>query len=211
MIDQSLTFQQFTPLNVLVEELCHTIKDRGLLYSPTPITKAPNKRDRNKFCDFHNTYGHTTTQCQDLRNHIEDLVRNRYLDDFIKGSHPVADLRHGLEKNVEDVGHEQPAIRVIVGGPTLAGDLNRSQKSYSRYAMTSMEVMFNVPAMKRAKARQVPIMWTDDDGEGILYPHKDALVISADVTSKKVERILVDAGSSVDVLFKSTRDEVGIT
>lgn len=66
MIDQSLTYQQFTPLKVLVEELCHTIKDRGLLYSPTLITKAPNKRDRNKFYDFHNTYGHSTTQCQTL-------------------------------------------------------------------------------------------------------------------------------------------------
>lgn len=54
-------------------------------------------------------------------------------------------------------------------------------------------------------------MWTDDDGEGILYPYKDALVISADVTSKTIERILVDAGSSMYVLFKSTRDEVRIT
>ena len=45
--------------------------------------------------------------------------------------------------------------------------------------MTSKEVLFNMPAAKRAKVMQVPIMWKDDDEESILYPHEDALVIKA--------------------------------
>ncbi|XP_052287337.1 uncharacterized protein LOC127898879 [Citrus sinensis] len=53
-------------------------------------------------------------------------------------------------------------------------------------------------------------MWTDEDEEGILYPYEDALVIKATVASKKFDRILVDTGSSVDVLFKSTLEEMGI-
>ena len=53
-------------------------------------------------------------------------------------------------------------------------------------------------------------MWTDEDEEGILYPHEDALVIKATIASKKFDRILVDIGSSVDVLFKSTLEEMGI-
>ena len=36
-----------------------------------------------------------------------------------------------------------------------------------------------MPAAKKVKVRQVPIMWTDDDEESILYPHEDALVIKA--------------------------------
>lgn len=70
-------------------ELFNAIKDRGLLSLPTPIAKTPNKRDRSRFCDFHNTNGHTTAQCRDLGNQVEDLVRNRYLDDFIEGPYPV--------------------------------------------------------------------------------------------------------------------------
>ncbi|XP_024036977.1 uncharacterized protein LOC112096961 [Citrus clementina] len=53
-------------------------------------------------------------------------------------------------------------------------------------------------------------MWTDEDEEWILYPHEDALVIKATIASKKFDRILVDTGSSVDVLFKSTLEEMGI-
>ncbi|XP_052288620.1 uncharacterized protein LOC127899311 [Citrus sinensis] len=53
-------------------------------------------------------------------------------------------------------------------------------------------------------------MWTDEDEKGVLYPHEDALVIKATVASKKFDRILIDTGSSVDVLFKSTLEEMGI-
>lgn len=151
MIEQSSVYQWFTLLKVPVEELIHAIKNRGLLCPPALIAKAPNKRDRSRFCDFHNTHGHTIAQCRDLRNQIEDLVRNRYLDDFIEGPNPVIDPRHEPEKGAENVRHEQPVVRVIAGGPTLAGDSNRSQKYYSRYAMTSREVIFNIPAAKRAK------------------------------------------------------------
>ncbi|XP_024047956.1 uncharacterized protein LOC112101524 [Citrus clementina] len=99
---------------------------------------------------------------------------------------------------------------MIAGGLTLAGDSNRARKNYRRYALTSKEVLFNLPAAKRARVRQVPIMWMDDDEEGVLYPHEDALVIKATATGKEFQRILVDTRSSVDILFKSTLDEMGI-
>ena len=105
---------------------------------------------------------------------------------------------------------EQPIIRVITGGPTLAGDSNRARKNYGRYALTSKEVLFNLQVAKKAKARQVFIMWTGDDDEGILYPHKDALVIKVTVAGKEFQQILIDTSSSVDILFKSTLDEMGI-
>lgn len=92
MIDQSHTFQQFTLLKVPLEEIHHMIKDLGLLHPSTQITKAPNKLDGSIFCKFHNTNGHTIAQCRDLKNQVEDFVRNRYLDDFIEGSHPVTNL-----------------------------------------------------------------------------------------------------------------------
>ena len=76
--------------------------------------------------------------------------------------------------------------------------------------MTSREVFFNTPAAKRARIRQVPIMWTYED-EGILYPHEDALVIEVTAANKMFDQILVDTGSSVDVLFKSTLEEMRIT
>ena len=193
-----------------LDEVYEAIKDRGLLYLLAPITKLPSRRDRGRYCKFHGTHGHTTADCRDLKTQVEDLVRNRYLDEFIDGTFPMVASTSEGEQRDRNLRREQPAVRVIAGGPTLAGDSNRSRKNYARYAITSKEVFFNTPAAKRARVRQVPIMWTDEDEEGILYPHEDALVIKATIASKKFDRILVDTRSSVDVLFKSTLEEMGI-
>ncbi|KAH9688200.1 Ribonuclease H [Citrus sinensis] len=210
LIDQNPDYGRYTSLKMSLDEVYEAIKDRGLLHPPTPITKLPNRRDRGRYCKFHGTHGHTTAECRDLKTQVEDLVRNRYLDEFIDGTFPMEATTGEGEQGGRNLRREQPAVRMIAGGPTLAGDSNRSRKNYARYAMTSKEVLFSTPAAKRARVRQVPIMWTDEDEEGILYPHEDALVIKATVASKEFDRILIDTGSSVDVLFKSTLEEMGI-
>ncbi|KAH9792469.1 hypothetical protein KPL71_004135 [Citrus sinensis] len=159
---------------------------------------------------FHGTHGHTTTECRDFKTQVEDLMGNRYLDEFVNETIPMVGSSCEGDQSNRNMSHEQPMVRVIVGGPTLAEDSNRSRKNYARYSMTSKEVFFNTPATKRARIRQVPIIWMDEDEEGILYPHEDALVIKATAASKKFNWILVDTGSSVDVLFKSTLEEIGI-
>ncbi|KAH9684964.1 Ribonuclease H [Citrus sinensis] len=107
MIDQNQDYGRYTSLKMPLDEVYKAIKDRGLLYLPAPITKLPGRRDMGRYCKFHGTHGHTTTEYRDLKT-------------------------------------------------------------------------------------------------------QDALVIQATVASKKFDRILVDTGSSVDVLFKSTLEEMRI-
>ena len=58
-------------------------------------------------------------------------MRNRYLDEYIDEVSPVIESQcvrdEGVERSLE---REQPTIRVIAGGPTLAGDSNRARKNY---------------------------------------------------------------------------------
>ncbi|XP_015382951.1 uncharacterized protein LOC107175733 [Citrus sinensis] len=183
-----------------------------MLYPPAPITKPAHRRDKSRFCKFHDTHGHTISQCRDLKIQVEDLVRNRYLDEYVDGVSPVIESQYTWDEGVEkSLKREKPTIRVIAGGSTLAGDSNRARKNYGRYAMTGKEVLLNLPAAKRVKVWQVPIMWTEDNEEDILYPHEDALVIKALVASTELRRILVDTDSSVDILFKSALDDMGIS
>ncbi|KAH9672846.1 putative LRR receptor-like serine/threonine-protein kinase [Citrus sinensis] len=210
LIDQNQDYGRYTSLKISLDEVYEAIKDRGLLCLPAPITKPSSMRDRGRYCKFHGTHGHTTADCRDLKTQVEDFVRNRYLDEFIDVTFPMVASTNEWEQSDRNLRREQPTVRMIAGGLILAGDSNRSRKNYARYAMTSKEVFFNTPAAKRVRVRQVPIMWTDEDEERILYPHEDALVIEATVASKKFDRILVDTGSSVDVLFKSTLEEIGI-
>ena len=58
MIDQSQDYGRYTFLKMLIDEVYKAIKERGLLYLPTPITKLPSRRDRGHYCKFHGTHGH---------------------------------------------------------------------------------------------------------------------------------------------------------
>lgn len=132
-------------------------------------------------------------------------MRNRYLDEYVNGSYPVTNSQYTARAASErDLEREQPAIRVIVGGLTMVGDSNIVKKNYERYALTVKEVFFNLPTTEKVKVRQVPIIWMDDDEEGVLYSHEDAPVIKVRVAGKEFQRILVDTSSLVDILFKHT-------
>ena len=77
-----------------MEELYERIEGRGLLYPLAPITKPAHRRDKNRFCKFHDTHGHTINQCRDLKIQVEDLVRNRYLDEYVDGMSSVVESQY---------------------------------------------------------------------------------------------------------------------
>ena len=131
-----------------LKELYRIIRSRSLLYPQTPLLKMENKWDRSWFCKFDDTHDHTTAQYCDLRNQVEDLVRNQYLNDFIVGTHPIIDTQHGAKESASEMVGKQHMVRVITGGPTLAENSNRARKNYSRYDMSNRDVLFNLPTAK---------------------------------------------------------------
>ena len=55
------------------------------------------------------------------------------------------------------------------------------------------------------------IVFTDEDFVGVQTPHQDALVILAQITGWKVERVMIDIGSSTDILFNSCYEQICAT
>jgi hypothetical protein len=47
------------------------------------------------------------------------------------------------------------------------------------------------------------IGFSDDDYVGVSLPHNDALVLSLAIANHKIHRILIDTGSSADILYRS--------
>ena len=43
----------------------------------------PIKRNRNKYCRFHRDHGHDTDECFDLKQQIENLIRQEKLRNFL--------------------------------------------------------------------------------------------------------------------------------
>ncbi|XP_030936335.1 uncharacterized protein LOC115961500 [Quercus lobata] len=75
----------FTPLNTPLDQVLMQIKDDAALTWPDKLKGNPNKRPRNKYYRFHRDHGHDTSKCYDLKQHIEVLIKQGKLLQFIRG------------------------------------------------------------------------------------------------------------------------------
>ena len=48
---------------------------------PKPLSKQSG--DKSKKCEYHRTYGHTTDECHNLRDEIEDRIRRGRLEQYV--------------------------------------------------------------------------------------------------------------------------------
>ena len=64
--------------------------------------------------------------------------------------------------------------------------------------------------MSKQPRLDTSITFFDLDLEGCQHPHDDPLVVRAVVANKTVHRVLVDNGSSADIIFASAFDKMGI-
>ena len=94
--------------------------------------------------------------------------------------------------------------RGFVGG----GESSSSRKSHLR-SIRSEEVM-EVQAVSKLPRLDTAITFSDSDLEGCQHPHDDPLVIRANVANKTVHRVLVNNGSSADIIFASAFDKMDI-
>ena len=67
------------------------------------------------------------------------------------------------------------------------------------------------PAPKRLKKEMTEeIIFTDHDLEGVQLPHSDALVVTMQIGDFDVKRILIDPGSSAEVMYDSLFKGLGL-
>ncbi|XP_073033713.1 uncharacterized protein [Primulina eburnea] len=101
----------------------------------------------------------------------------------------------------EDNHPTRGMIHMISGGAT-DGDSGRARKAHGRR-------LENFEIYRGADLPQDPVIsFGPEDLRGVVTPHNDALVVTATMANYDVERIFIDNGSSVNVLFKSTLDQM---
>ena len=186
------------------------------------MKKYPNMKRSLKYCEFHEDFGHSTAECFTLREEIESLILSGYLKEFVAGMREARKFaEQDKGKRVADgsperevpPGHKKGVyVRMIISGPTLAGQSRRAIKGYGRSLSITTnigrEVNLNEWGTPKVPHHPPPILFTEKDAEGISYPHDDAFVITLKVATGKVARTLVDTSSSVDIIFKSALDQL---
>ena len=66
------------------------------------------------------------------------------------------------------------------------------------------------PSKKKLKYTREPIAFNDDDLEGTIQPHDDALVVTAQINGFIVKRVLIDQGSGAEVMYPNLFRGLGL-
>ncbi|XP_057247518.1 uncharacterized protein LOC130589905 [Beta vulgaris subsp. vulgaris] len=86
-------------------------------------------RDKSKWCEFHDDYGHKTDDCKDLKDGIEDLVRRGYFTQYLSRNDRKTPPREDDNGNRRPVKDRITEIHIISGGPTRGGSIHGAKAS----------------------------------------------------------------------------------
>ncbi|XP_050241034.1 uncharacterized protein LOC126689918 [Quercus robur] len=151
----------------------------------------PSKRNQNLYCVYHQEPGHVMDECRNLKNYVDPLVREGKLGHLLqRPEQSNVDTRQSTLR--PPIG----TINVILAAPGRTGSGPFRVMSVGRFPTEPGEREF-----KRARGRVPLIGFTEEDKEGTIQPHDDALVVTLRIGGYDVRRVLVDQGSAVEVMY----------
>jgi len=173
-------------------------------------------RDESSYCDIHRVTRHLTKDCSVLKRHLAKLwasgdLSKFNMENFVKQYYESRDNSEAQNsKRPRAAGEEEPRtskgkINVILGGSKLCRDSVSAIKKHRR------NVHLKSSLSEEVDFQGTSILFEEKETHHLEIPHDDALVITLDVANFEVSRILIDTGSSVDLIFLSTLERMGIS
>ncbi|XP_016173433.1 uncharacterized protein LOC107615936 [Arachis ipaensis] len=179
----------------------------------TPTTEGANRGNRSLYCDYHKGYGHKTQDCFDLKDALEQAIRDGKLAEF---SHLIREPRrrnrdHESEDGTraakrrqepEENDHGLTIVNVVTARNAVPKSKSARKKDAKVLAVSSS------PARSTKKLPSISFgpedQWFDEVGES------PPMVITAIVGTGLVKRILVDTGADSNIMFRNVFDALGL-
>ncbi|RDX67052.1 hypothetical protein CR513_54114, partial [Mucuna pruriens] len=185
--------------------------------------------NRQEWCEFNREYGHSTEECRTLQEQIERLIQEGHLGQYILGRSEKTPTSLRSTKNKsrgessregrDDTRHEERqrersrspqrkdtrhrgVTTTIASGGTNTTETNPSRRQKAHDVL-----------VVRGKENVTPtlvIMFSERDIRYEPPRQNELMVISVVMTEYKVERVLVDLGSSTNILYCSTYKKLGL-
>ncbi|VFQ98265.1 unnamed protein product [Cuscuta campestris] len=183
-------------------------KHRDLAGRGTTMTRSPgwSIRKNAKKCGKHLSFLQKTLPMIDSGELGKDYLQkaqeksHQWVRPTAPGDDRDNDRRRNNRPRERQPAPEKEHIGMIFGGPE-GGDSAAQRKNWVRSIYVG-EVSAEPP--RRKHTRREPIVFTDRDLPPTGEDHNDPLVITMDINGVDVARVLVDTGSSVNILYLET-------
>ena len=177
------------------------IRDDPSLQWQKPISTPVERRDKNKYYRFHQDHEYHTNECRHLKDQVETLIQQGKLQKYVKKTEPHRYQHKDNQDRTLEAEDSKPLareIKMILEGLTVGGKLKSLRKAKGREINS---VHSRLPPMKMPKNDQPDIVFLERDGRGIRQPHDDPLVIMLRVEEFNIHQMLIDNGSSADIIY----------
>ena len=189
------------------------IRDLSDFRWPESIKVDSAKWDRSKMCVYHKDHNHTTKQCKSLHYLVERLIKVGHLKQYVRAT-------GGQRETARDLAAQVPtflaAPRVIInyihGG--LVDEKYNSKRKRQRF-LRADSIRERVSSIQHnfLEGSICPVdgivTFPPVNACQVLQPHKDALILTLGISEFDIRRVLVDLGSSTDLLQMSTYKQMG--
>ncbi|CAA7021511.1 unnamed protein product [Microthlaspi erraticum] len=200
---------------------------------PQDINSLEDDNDTKAFCKFHGRTGHATENCKHLMSNLMRMYHRGEIPpmdgDRSQGkSFPPKPPKSGQQekrgrqprprkdaekaeaplgkRNRDDHDDLPPPpkrqVSMIMGGFLDNDDSISAIKEYERKVIAAQRYPYihkGIPT----------ISFTDKDASGLDIPHLDPLVITLQIHDCDVAKVLVDTGSTVNLIFLETLNRMG--
>ncbi|XP_030940035.1 uncharacterized protein LOC115964957 [Quercus lobata] len=183
-----------------VHKILDQIKNESFFRWPNKMKGDPSRRIQNLYCTYHRDKGHTTEQCRVLKDHLGQLVKAGHLKEFVVDS-TSQEAGQGGQLKRNSLPPPQGVIEVIHA--TSRGTV--TAKRVLTVACTGGD-----SSKKKKRVEGPTISFGEDDLEGTVQPHDDALVVTARIGGFLVKRVMIDQGSGADVMYPDLFEGFGL-
>ncbi|XP_030930222.1 uncharacterized protein LOC115955943 [Quercus lobata] len=148
----------------------------------------PTRRNQNLYCHYHEDHGHTTENCRNLWDHLDQLVREGKLKQLLHHSSDQVNASSRLPLGT---------INVIFATPGRTGSCP------SKVMLVSRSLAEEYSSMPKKARMGIPLVlgFSDEDKVGTIQPYDDALMVTLRIGEYDVKRVMIDQGSAVDVMY----------
>ena len=196
--------------NISVSELVKSFDKYGKeVRWPRKSDKPDARKDMNRWCEFHGDHGHSTDECIALRKEVARLLSQGLLRDVI------SDRAKATLDRKDQVSSKKPSspvptkvVNTISGGSDVCGNTYSAAKRHARESRGNRPTPSEI---KRPSGPSDPIITFDDSEAQDLGDHHDGLVISLSISNCLIRRVLIDTGSSTNLLTLDALKGMGLS
>ena len=180
-----------------MQKVLEKVRNEPFFNWPNKMTGDPVNRNQNLYYHYHQDYRHTTEDCRNLWDHLEQLVRKGRLKHLLHHSSG----REGQSTSAFQ-GNAAPkpplgTINVIFAAPERTGSCPSKIMLVSCY----LDEDFN--SMSKRIKTNVPLVlsFSDVDKQGTIQPHDNVLMVTLRIGGYDVKRVMVDQGSVAEIMY----------